>query len=311
MAKIVVTGASGLLGANALFALAGEHQVVGVYHQHAVSAPGIRCLQADLSQADQVDQLLQREQPEWVIHCAAAANVDACQENPEWAYRLNRDMAGYVARACRAVGARLAHISTDLVFDGQRGAYVEDDQPHPINIYGQSKLAGEQRVQEACPNALIVRTNLYGWNALDKFSLAEWFLDRLQSEGAAPGFVDMKSTPILVNDLIDVVEKLLTVSYGGVFHVGGRDCLTKFEFGQKVGQTFELNDFVIRPTSVDDLGLRAPRAKNLCLQGAKVEAALQEKLPGVDEGLNRFRDLYRSGFVDRLKKLPGGKHGNA
>jgi dTDP-4-dehydrorhamnose reductase len=309
VAKVVVTGASGLLGANAILVLADEHQVVGVYHQHAISAPGIRCLQADLSQPGQAAQLLEREQPDWVVHCAAAANVDACQQDPDWAYRLNRDMADYVASACHTIGARLAHISTDLVFDGQQGGYDEEDPANPINVYGQSKLAGEQAVLDAHPEALIVRTNIYGWNARDKLSLAEWFLERLKSDGEAPGFTDVKSTPILVNDLVGIVEKLLSSSVEGLFHVGGRDCLTKFEFGQKVGGVFGVQNFVVRPTSVDEVGLSAPRAKNLCMQGSKVESAINEKLPGVDEGLDRFRRLYDSGYVLQLKKLPGGING--
>lgn len=309
MAKVLVTGASGLLGANAILELADQHQVVGVYNRHAVSAHGVRCLQADLSQSSEAGRLLEAEHPDWVIHCAAAADVDGCEREPDMAFRLNRDMAGFVAGASTAIGARLVHISTDLVFDGVRGNYSEDDEVNPINVYGQSKLEGEAAVLEAHPGALVVRTNIYGWNARDKFSLAEWFLDRLKTTGEAPGFTDVCSTPILVNDLIKILGDLLASSATGIFHVGGRDCLSKFDFGRMIGETFELQEFEIKPTSVDDLGLTAPRAKNLCLQSTKIESTLNLDLPGVEEGLAQFRRLRDTGFMDRLKNLPGGYDG--
>jgi dTDP-4-dehydrorhamnose reductase len=309
VAKVLVTGASGLLGANAILELADEHQVVSIYHQHAVSAPGIKCLAADLSQPSMAGRVLDQERPDWVIHCAAAADVDGCEREPEMAFRSNRDMAGLIASASQKIGARLVHISTDLVFDGVRGNYAEDDEVNPINTYGRSKLAGEEAVLVAYSEAVVVRTNIYGWNARNKFSLAEWFLNKLQTDGQAPGFTDVTSTPILVNDLVKILVKLLASSANGIFHVGGRDCLSKFDFGRKVGETFEVPDFEIRPTSVDDLGLTAPRAKNLCLQGSKIESALAITLPGVDEGLAHFRRLLEEGYVDRLKHLAGGTDG--
>jgi dTDP-4-dehydrorhamnose reductase len=146
-----------MLGANlVLDALVAGYQVVAVDYEHPVRRAGVESVVADLSRPGTAQEVFVARRPDWVIHCAAATNVDACEADPATAFRLNRDMAGQVAMAAQAVGACLVHISTDAVFDGERGGYTEDDEPHPINVYGASKLEGEWAVLSEHPGALLV-----------------------------------------------------------------------------------------------------------------------------------------------------------
>jgi dTDP-4-dehydrorhamnose reductase len=241
--------------------------------------------------------------PDRIIHCAAATDVDGCQRQPAEAFRLNRDMAGAMAAAAERHGASLVHISTDNVFAGERADYGEDDEPHPINTYGQSKLDGERAVLRAAPQALIVRTNIYGWNAAAKESLAEWFLSRCEAGISSPGWTDVWSTPILVNDLAQILLRLMAAGCAGVFHVGGGTCLTKLEFGRRVAAMFGHDPELVRPSTIGEAALAAPRAARLCLRGAKAEAVLGRPLPTVDEGLRRFQTMRADGALRRLKGL--------
>lgn len=302
MARLLVTGASGLLGANLVLEASAEHEVIGVARHHLVEAPGVRGLTADLTEAGAARRLLREIGPEWVVHCAAATDVDRCQADPEWAMRLNRDMAGEVAAAAREVGAALVYVSTDAVFDGERGGYREADPPRPISAYGSSKAAGEEIVLRAHPQAVVVRTNIFGWNALPKLNLAEWFLERCRRGQTSPGWTDVASTPILCNDLADLLLQLLRHGAQGILHVGGATCLSKHDFGRRVAETFGFDPDLIRPAVVADAGLPARRGRNLCLQSDRA-AALDLHLPDLDDGLRRFLRMQQDGSAERLRRL--------
>jgi len=301
VARILVTGASGLLGANLVLQAAARHDVVAATHAHPVRLDGVEVIEADLASPGAADAALQRARPEWVIHCAAATNLDACEQDATHAFRLNRDMAGAVAAAARTVNARLVHLSTDAVFDGEVGGYTEDASPQPISVYGRSKLAGEEAVRKAHPRAAIVRTNFYGWNAQSKTSLAEWFLANLAAGRRCLGFTDAFFTPLLANDLTLILLQILEAGLQGTFHVAGGDCLSKHEFGQRVARAFGLDEALVDPGRIEQANLPAPRGKRLCLNGARIELALGIRLPGVESGLTRFRQLREQGFVQHLK----------
>jgi len=303
MPRLLVTGASGLLGANLVLTAAGIYETVGLCYRHPIALEGVEVVCTDLSQPGAAGSMIETYAPDWVVHCAAATDVDSCDEDPQWAYRINRDMASWVAEATWAVGARLVQISTDAVFDGVREDYRESDTPNPINVYASSKLAGEEAVVAGHPEAAIVRTNFYGWNAQPKHSLAEWFLERLERGQSCPGFTDVWVTPILVNDLSILLLQILEEGLKGIFHVVGSECVSKYEFGLRLAKIFRLEASLLEPISVDQAGLRAPRARRLCLCGEKIANALGVQLPSVDDGLNNFRMLREEGFPTRLKEL--------
>lgn len=304
MARILVTGASGLLGANLMLtAMEQGHAVTGVACTHRLRPMGFEFVQADLTRPGEAGRVLAEASPDWVVHCAALTDLDACERMPELADRVNRDAARGVAAAAASRGARLVHISTDAVFDGLRGNYTEEDTPHPINAYARSKLDGERAIADVYPSAAIVRTNLYGWNALPKCSLAEWFLENLEAGKSCKGFSDVRTTPILVNDLARVLLDLAAGTLSGVYHIAGGECLSKYEFGLRVASAFGLDGGLIRPASVDVAGLKAKRSKALCLNSGKAQAALAIRLPSVDEGLTRFREQRQTGLPGRLHGL--------
>ncbi len=300
MARLLITGASGLLGANLVLAAARAHQVVAACHDYPIRPDGVEVVQADLGQPQAARRLVGAARPEWVVHCAAASDVDACEADPAMAERLNADCAGWMAEACRAVGARLVHVSTDAVFDGLRGGYREEDTPAPINAYGRSKLGGEQAVAAVLPEALIVRTNFYGWNAQPKSSLAEWFLKRLEHGLPCPGWTDVFATPILANDLATLVLRLLAGGFHGIYHVAGSECASKYEFGVRLARVFELDEGLIQAASVEEAELKAARPRQLGLKVDKVSRALGAPPPGLEAGLRAFRRLRSNGYRDAL-----------
>jgi dTDP-4-dehydrorhamnose reductase len=304
--KLLVTGASGLLGSAIVLAAREGHDVVAVANSHPLrQADGLASVAADLAAPGAAAELVARHRPDAIIHAAADTDVDGCERDPARATLLNETMARWVAGAARDTDARLIHISTEAVFDGAAGPYAEDDQPNPVNVYGASKLAGEQGVADAYPEATIVRTTIYGWNAQTKRSLAEWFVERLERGEEAPGFEDAWMTPILVDDLADRLLLALEQDVPGVLHVTGRECVSKAEFGRRLARAFGYDPSLVTPARVADAGLAAPRAARPCLRVDRAEEILG-RLPTVDEGIARFRRLATTDHRTRLRSLLGG-----
>ncbi len=297
---VLVTGASGLLGLNFAVQAAERHQVTGVVHHNELVGAPFEVVQADLAQPGVAARLLEQVRPEVVIHCAAMANLEACQAQPELAWRMNADLPGELAIAAAQRHIRLVHISTDAIFDGQHGNYKEGDQPHPLGIYAQTKLAGEGWVAQANPQAIIARVNFYGWSLRGTRSLAEFFFRNLSAGKGVNGFTDVLFCPLLANDLADVLVEMLNHDLSGTYHVGSSESLSKYEFGCRIARLFNLDEVLITPTSWRAGGLQAERSPNLTMSTAKLAGALGHDLPGQQAGLLRFRQLYEDGYSQRI-----------
>jgi dTDP-4-dehydrorhamnose reductase len=304
--RILVTGASGLLGVNLALVASQEHRVFGLVNEHSISTIEFTVIQGDLSVPGTAERLLDETQPDWVIHCAALADLDACEADPARASQLNTEVPRKLAQLVAKGGARLLHVSTDAVFDGQRGDYCEEDDPNPIGVYARTKLEAERAVAEANPEAIIARVNLFGFSINGRRSLSEFFLNNIQAGKRVMGFTDVFFCPLLVNDLAQLFLEMLEAGLSGLYHVVSSECLSKYEFGLRIARRFELDESLIQPASVHDAGLKAARAPNLKLHSDKLSNALGRPSPTVSEGLERFYQLYQLGYPQRLQRLVPG-----
>ena len=309
---ILVTGASGLLGATfVMTAQQRQKHLVGTFHEHPVHLPGVKTVRVNLTDPEIAGWLLQYFKPEWVVHCAGLTNVDWCEDNPEQTWQVNAEASRHLARACNRLGASLVYLSTDSVFTGIRGHYSEEESPGPVNVYGRSKLAGEQAVQSELEHSLIIRTNIYGWNQSAKLSLAEWILSHLESGQSVPGFFDVVFTPILVNDLSEILLDMMDRKLSGLYHVASSESSSKYEFALQLADVFGMEKQLIEPVSVAAAALRAPRPRNTSLATAKIHQVLGRRMPHVRSGLERFNALRNSGYVQQLKALKEGADAKA
>jgi dTDP-4-dehydrorhamnose reductase len=301
--RILITGASGLLGLNTALEAAKEHDVVGQVNRHPLRTEAFTTVQADLLAPGALERLLDQTQPEWVIHCAALANVDACETDPQQAHQLNSEVPRQLAELVARGGARLLHVSTDAVFDGQRGGYTEEDAPNPLGTYAQTKLDGERGVLAADPKAIVARVNLFGWSLSGKRSLAEFFFNKLSAGEACMGFTDVFFCPMLANDLGGVFLKMLDAGLSGLYHAVGSECISKYEFGLRIARRFGLDESLVAPRSVQEGGLKAARSPNLTLRTDRLAKALGEPLPGLSTGLEVFYTLYQQGYPQLIRQF--------
>lgn len=304
--RILITGASGLLGLNLALEITRRHTVFGTVNHHSLKTDAFTVIQTDLLAPGAVGRLLEHTQPEWVIHCAALANLDACEANPLLARQMNTDLPRELAVHVARGGARMIHVSTDSVFDGLHGGYTEEDIPHPRGVYARSKLEGEREVAEAYPGAIIVRVNLFGWSLSGDRSLAEFFFNHLSQGRQVMGFIDVFFCPLLVNHLAEIFIDMLERNLSGLYHVVSPECLSKYEFGMRLAKRFSLDGSLITPTSVAEAGLKAARSPNLSLKVDKLAGVLGKSTPSLEAGLDKFHELYQQGYPQRLRAMESG-----
>ena len=299
--RLLITGSSGLLGLNLALDSTRSHHVMGVDRNKLGSVP-FELIKADLLAPDAVYHIISESKPDAVIHCAALADVDACEASPDLAYQMNADLPGRLADVCARRQVRLIHISTDAVFDGQKdGVYIEGDAPNPQGVYAQTKLEGERSVLQINPMAIVARVNFYGWSLSGKRSLAEFFINNLRTGKNVNGFTDVLFCPMLVNHLSEILLAMLERRLRGMYHVVGPQAMSKYQFGVEIARKFGLRESLISPQSVDKSSLTARRSHNLWLSAHKLSTDLGVTLPSFSTGLQEFYTQYQQGYPQKIR----------
>lgn len=303
--RILVSGASGLLGLNFCLRFASEHSIDGIVHTHVLTDLPFDLHADDLTEEKNARTLIERYRPDLLVHCAALADLDACEKHPQMAYLLNTELPGWLAEECMRHSVKMIHLSTDAVFDGtKKGKYVETDSPLPPSVYAQTKLGGEQAVQEVNSSAFLARVNFYGFSLSGKRSLAEFFLRNLQAGNPVYGFTDMEFSSLYVLDLSEILMKCAEKDLQGLYHVTSPQSQSKYDFGIAIARKWGFDEGLISPLSVQEADfLTAPRSQNLALDPGKVEKALGLHLPSQQDGLDRLYTDHQDGLAQRIYDL--------
>ena len=301
MTRILITGASGLLGLNLSLMEIGTHTLVGVDRGKLADTP-FELIRAELTEPGLFSRLIDTVKPDAIIHTAANANVDSCESDPVGARSLNGEIPGILAESAAKAGVRFLHISTDAVFDGTKdGLYTEADAPNPLSVYAQTKLLGEQNVLAANPNAIVARVNFFGWSLSGTRSLSEFFYNKLSAAQPCNGFTDVYFCPLFVGDLADVLVRMLDKGLSGLYHVVGSESLSKFDFGVRIARQFGFDEGLVHPHSVENSGLTAKRSHNLRLSIHKLSTDLGQSIPSVSTGIERFYTQLQQGYPQKMR----------
>jgi dTDP-4-dehydrorhamnose reductase len=276
--KILLLGARGMLGRDLQPVLAVRHEVIGRDIQDL-----------DIADPGQVGAEIGQLRPDAVLNLAAFTDVDGCESQRERAFSVNAQGAGNVARASEAAGATLIHLSTDYVFDGKSPIpYREEASPHPLNVYGESKLEGERAVQAAGGNHLILRTAwLYGRHGKN-------FVDtilRLASQQEELRVVnDQKGSPTFTRDLSWAIAQLLEKDLRGIIQVTNSGSCTWFEFAEKILTLKAPRDRRVRilPITSSELNRPARRPAFSTLDCSRFEKVTGQRMRKWEEGLQEY-----------------------
>jgi dTDP-4-dehydrorhamnose reductase len=286
----LITGASGLLGGYLLRHLrdAGEAVVAwsGSQINEVLGQPVIR---VDVTDPAAVNAAFRAAAPDAVIHAAAIARVDECRRDPARAHRVNVDGSRRLAELAADRGARIVMVSTDLVFDGERGNYREDDPPHPLTVYGQTKADAENAVLSLPNTAAALLSLLYGPCLTGRTSFFDRMLASLRQNRPMPLFADEWRTPLDLPTAAAVLVALARSDVTGRLHVGGPGRLSRLDMGRQLAEVLDVSDESIVVTNRDAAGGDEPRPADTSLDSSKWRRLFPElPWPTYREALRRM-----------------------
>ena len=255
--RILIAGATGMLGTDLLEELGGAHQVAGLGHGDL-----------DITDAEQCKARVFEVHPEIVINAAAMTDVDGCESREEEAFLVNGQGAGNLAAAATAIGSVVIHFSTDYIFDGTKDRrYCEEDKPNPRSVYGKSKLAGEQLVRTLCPDHLILRTSWvfgsHGKNFIRTIAQAA------RRQGTLRVVNDQRGSPTYTIDLARYTRKMLEARCRGTYHLTNSGSCTWYELAARVAEWLGL-DVPVLPVASTEYRRPASRPANSVLANGRL-----------------------------------------
>jgi len=284
----LVTGASGLLGNKIVELAKNDWAVIPVHRTKPLNS---NSLELDITDTTEVLNLLGEIKPDVVIHTASETNVDKCEIEKEQAWKINAEGTRNIAKACHKVHAKLVYISTDYVFDGEKGLYDEEDNPNPINYYGLTKLEGEKQVIKHCKNYAILRTSvLYGWHPW-KQNFTTWVINQLKQGKEITVVNDHYNTPTWAGNLAEIAIEVAEKNLHGLYHASGRERINRYEFAKQIARTFNLDADLVKPVKMSQLtAWIAKRPKDSSLNTGKIQKQLKTKPLNITEGLNKMSE---------------------
>jgi dTDP-4-dehydrorhamnose reductase len=244
----------------------------------------------DVSNKELVDQAFRRVKPDVVVHAATLTDVDKCELNKELAWKINVEGTRNIVEAAKSAGSFLIYISTDYVFNGEKGSYTELDTPDPINNYGLTKLKAEELVK-AQPEYLIGRPSvIYGSTpAAGKVNFALWLIETLRKGERVKIVTDQWNTPTLNTNLAEMTLEAAERRLNGTFHLCGATRVSRFQFAQLIAEIFDLEKTLIDPALSSQFNWPAKRPMDSSLDTSKAQQTLRNKPLEIHEALKRLK----------------------
>lgn len=278
--RIFITGGGGLLGSRlAEIALEDGHDVFSGYNRNLpeIGEP----IKLDLAMDSSISKAVAKARPEVVFHTAALTDVDRCEVERDLACRINARATKRLAEAAKESCAFLLYVSTDYVFDGNKGMYRENDPTAPINQYGLSKLLGEKYASCVARTCVI-----YGSRpASGKVNFALWILKKLQRGESIKIVTDQYITPTLNTNLARMLLEIGERKITGIYHLAGATRISRYNFACRLADAFKLDRGLITSSSMKDMRWNAKRPADSSLATSKAEMVLQEKPYDLDKSI--------------------------
>jgi dTDP-4-dehydrorhamnose reductase len=300
MKKILITGASGFLGWHLCHALKEDFEVHALYYRQNFDLEGQHWHRLNLLEEKKIKPFVEQLQPELIIHLAAIANANFCEEHPALSHHINVYSTITLAEVAEALEIPLMFSSTDLVFNGNGGPYAEDDFPYPLSVYGEQKLAAEEALLSDFEDTMVFRLPLlFGWGPDYSKNFFKQWVNALKNGEEITAFEDEYRTPISGAEAARGIRLAMNYfmenrhqegSFERLFHLAGTELISRYDFANLISRLFELDDSLILTKLRADLPMAAARPKDVGLDSSLAETLLQ------------FKALVLETQIENLKK---------
>ncbi len=246
---------------------------------------------------NQLIKVMNEIRPDLIVHAAALTDVDLCERRRELAMLINYEATRGIARIASELNSFVVYISTDYVFNGERGLYSETSEPNPVNFYGTSKLKGEHAVEEELSDYMIARASvIYGPTpSSGKVNFALWLLDKLQRGERTKVLKDQYVSPTLSINLAEMILESVERRITGTFHLAGSSRVSRYEFAKALADVFGFDASLVESALMKDMQWLARRPRDSSLDISKASSTLKAKpLPLIDS-LTRLRQIMSMG----------------
>lgn len=283
--RIFVTGGGGLLGSKlAEIALEEGHKVFSGYN-HNLPEKGMP-VKFELTVDSSISKAVDLARPEAIFHTAALTDVDRCEAERDLAWRINARGTKILAEAAKDAGAFLVYISTDYVFDGNKGLYGEDDATNPISHYGYTKLLGEKYSDCVARTCVI-----YGSRpSSGKVNFALWIIDNLQKGEGIRVVTDQYISPTLNTNLAKMLLEAGERRLEGIYHLAGAERISRYDYACRLADAFELDKDLIAPSKMADVGWKAKRPMDSSMDVSKAARMLRETPSDIDKSFEILKE---------------------
>ncbi len=295
-ARYFVTGASGLLGRFLISHLEDRgHHVIALTNTHELEekTSAVQAVKCDIAHRSEIENLLHQTSPDIIIHAAGMTSVDQCEVDPVRARLINTDVPSWIAQWAEMNGRQCVFISSDHVTAGDKPFFLETDPMVPVNMYAQTKADAEIAVLAHAPSTQIIRTNFFGRGPVWRKSITDWLWEKAISRETIPAFTDSFFSPLSVHYLSKAIADLSQLPARGIFHVGGADRISKYDFALRFLEFFDLDTGLVSPALVKEAHLAAPRPMDMSMSVSKVEEVLGYRMPTLQQNFESIKDDYK------------------
>ncbi len=291
--RLLLTGATGFLAYNFLRQNLSGWEVLAATHQRPFSFNGTNTVALDLADTNNIEKVFATIQPQVVVHLAAISDANFCQQNQLLSEKINVTATTMLATFCKAANIPFLFTSTDLVFDGAKGNYAETDITNPLNIYGKQKIIAEKNVLEIYEAACVLRMPLmFGNGGAYAQSFMQPFLAKLKQKETLSLFTDEYRSAVGGNSAAKGILHALNNNWKGLYHLGGKEKLSRYDFGIILCEAFGINKNLIVPALQSDIKMAAPRPPDVSLNSGKAFLQGYEPL-SVSEELAQLANEYK------------------
>ncbi len=288
MKKILITGVSGFVGYS-LYELLSKNnfEVFGFYNKTKIDLKNT--FSVDIKKRSDVIKILDEIKPDIIVHTAALTSTTYCEKNPEEAWLTNTLATKYFTEYSKGKNSYLIFISTDLVFDGLKGNYKEEDKTNPVNVYGQTKKEAEELISQISPRFSILRSSLiYGRSWCKTKGADEKIINYLLEGKKIKLFVDEFRNFLFIEDMLKVLKYFCENEVEGLFHIGGPDKMSRYEFGEKIAEAFKLDKSLIEPASIKGYNSTPKRVPDGSLNSDKLKKTIPFDFTKFEDALKTY-----------------------